>query len=56
MDVECRYICDNLCDVVVDGPYIEKERDLSLSFRGSKNQTIRRIKRKRRKVTKSITQ
>lgn len=29
-----------LCDTMVDGPYIEKQRDLSLPFRGSKNQRI----------------
>ena len=29
-----------LCDVVVDGPYIEAERDLSLRCRGSRNQRI----------------
>lgn len=29
-----------LCDVVVDGPYIESQRDLSLLFRGSCNQRI----------------
>ena len=29
-----------LCDVIVDGPYIETERDLSLHFRGSRNQRI----------------
>ncbi|MBR5891727.1 MAG: anaerobic ribonucleoside-triphosphate reductase activating protein [Bacteroidaceae bacterium] len=29
-----------LCDVVVDGRYIEAERDLSLRFRGSRNQRI----------------
>lgn len=28
------------CDVVVDGPFIEAEKDLSLAFRGSKNQRI----------------
>lgn len=27
-------------DVLVDGPYIEQERDLSLHFRGSKNQRV----------------
>jgi anaerobic ribonucleoside-triphosphate reductase activating protein len=27
-------------DVVVDGPYIEKQRDISLKFRGSQNQRI----------------
>ncbi len=29
-----------LCDVIVDGPYIESERDLSLHFRGSRNQRV----------------
>ena len=29
-----------LCDVIVDGPYVEAERDLSLHFRGSRNQRI----------------
>ncbi|MCH5329935.1 MAG: anaerobic ribonucleoside-triphosphate reductase activating protein [Alistipes sp.] len=29
-----------LCDVIVDGPFIESERDLSLRFRGSRNQRI----------------
>ena len=29
-----------LCDVVVDGRYIDAERDLSLHFRGSRNQRI----------------
>lgn len=29
-----------LCDVIVDGRYIEAERDLSLPFRGSRNQRI----------------
>ena len=29
-----------LCDVIVDGRYIEEERDLSLHFRGSRNQRI----------------
>lgn len=28
------------CDVVVDGPFIETEKDLSLAFRGSRNQRI----------------
>ena len=27
-------------DVVVDGPFLEEEKDLSLSFRGSRNQRI----------------
>ena len=28
------------CDIVVDGPYIEEQRDLTLAFRGSTNQRI----------------
>lgn len=32
-------ICD-VVDVIVDGPYIEELRDLSLHFRGSSNQRI----------------
>ena len=33
-----------LCDVVVDGVYIDKQRDLTLAFRGSKNQRIIDVK------------
>ena len=33
-------------DVVVDGPFIEAEKDISLSFRGSRNQRIIRRERK----------
>ena len=29
-----------LCDVIVDGKYMQAERDLSLHFRGSRNQRI----------------
>ncbi len=29
-----------LTDTLVDGPYLEEERDLTLSFRGSRNQRI----------------
>lgn len=29
-----------LCDVLVDGPYIDAERDLTLHFRGSRNQRV----------------
>ena len=29
-----------LCDVIVDGKFMENERDLSLHFRGSRNQRI----------------
>lgn len=29
-----------MCDYIVDGPYIESQRDTSLAFRGSANQRI----------------
>lgn len=28
------------CDILVDGPFIEEERDLSLKWRGSRNQRV----------------
>ncbi len=34
-----RYLLQQL-DVLVDGPYIEAQRDISLSFRGSSNQRL----------------
>lgn len=34
----------SLIDILVDGPYVEKEKDISLQFRGSKNQRIIDIK------------
>ena len=30
----------NYLDIVVDGKYVEEEKDISLIFRGSKNQRI----------------
>ena len=33
-----------LADVLVDGPFIEAEKDISLSFRGSRNQCIIHLK------------
>ena len=33
-----------MCDVVVDGPYIEAQRDITLKFRGSKNQRLIDVK------------
>ena len=44
MDKDCKNICDEYCDVVVDGPYIEELRDISLPFRGSSNQKIIKIR------------
>lgn len=29
-----------LCDILVDGEYIDEQKDLSLKFRGSKNQNV----------------
>lgn len=29
-----------LCDILVDGPYIDEERDITLKWRGSKNQRV----------------
>jgi len=36
-----------LCDVLIDGPYIKEQRDLSLPFRGSSNQRIIDLKKTR---------
>lgn len=35
-----RYSILNLCDVVVDGPFIQEQRDITLAFRGSRNQRV----------------
>lgn len=34
-----------MCDVVVDGPYIESQQDITLAFRGSKNQRLINVKK-----------
>lgn len=34
-----------MCDVVVDGSYIEEQRDITLTFRGSKNQRVINVKK-----------
>lgn len=39
-----KYILDYI-DVIVDGEYIEEQRDITLKFRGSKNQNIIYINR-----------
>lgn len=41
--VFCKTIA--LCDIVVDGPYIDKLRDTTIAFRGSTNQRIIDVKR-----------
>lgn len=33
-----------MCDIIVDGPYIEEQRDITLPFRGSKNQRLIDVK------------
>ena len=33
-----------LCNIVVDGEYIDEQKDLSLKFRGSKNQMVIDVK------------
>lgn len=38
-DLLRRKIC-YLCDVIVDGPYIDEERDITLKWRGSRNQRV----------------
>ena len=30
----------DLCDLLIDGPYREEERDLTLQYRGSANQRL----------------
>lgn len=37
----------NLADVLIDGPYIDEERDISLFMRGSRNQKIIDLKEKK---------
>ena len=34
-----------MCDVVIDGPYVESLRDISLKFRGSSNQRLIDVKK-----------
>jgi anaerobic ribonucleoside-triphosphate reductase activating protein len=38
---EARAILDKI-DVLIDGPYIEEQRDITLKLRGSSNQKIRK--------------
>lgn len=43
----CEYTDEMLSyiDILVDGPYIEEQKDITLQFRGSKNQRIIDVKR-----------
>ena len=34
----------SMCDVIVDGPYIEEQRDITLRFAGSRNQRLIDVK------------
>jgi anaerobic ribonucleoside-triphosphate reductase activating protein len=36
----CRQLIVKNCDVVVDGPFIESQKDLTLKWRGSSNQRV----------------
>lgn len=40
-----RQVIVSMCDVVVDGKYIDELRDLTLRFRGSKNQRVIDVKK-----------
>ena len=51
---ECTDRMLELIDYLVDGPYIEEMRDLSLKFRGSSNQRIIRLHPKVEDVTDKI--
>lgn len=42
---ECTKDILNCLDVLVDGPYVEEEKEIGLRFRGSKNQRIIDVKR-----------
>lgn len=45
-----------LADLLVDGPYLEAERDLTLSFRGSANQRLIDLKKTKECGTVSLYQ
>lgn len=42
--VEQRKDIVSLCDVLVDGQYIDEQKDLTLAFRGSRNQRVINVK------------
>jgi anaerobic ribonucleoside-triphosphate reductase activating protein len=45
MKVPLKAECLSLCDVLVDGAYVDELRDLTLAFRGSSNQRIIDLKK-----------
>lgn len=48
-----RYLILNMCDVLIDGRYIDTQRDITLKWRGSSNQRVIDVKKtlKNNKVT-----
>lgn len=44
MDMIIPHEVFKMCDVIVDGPYIEEQRDITLPFCGSKNQRLIDVK------------
>ena len=36
-----------MADVLIDGPYIEQERDITLAMRGSRNQRVIDLSKKK---------
>ena len=42
--LDCRKRAVEMCDILVDGRYIDELRDLTLKFRGSKNQRLIDVK------------
>lgn len=45
---QVQYILNNI-DILVDGPFVLAERDITLAMRGSRNQQIRYLKEKKEK-------
>lgn len=43
IDLDLAYVLDNT-DVLIDGPFIQEQKDLTLPLRGSKNQRVLNLK------------